>query len=120
MKTLIRLLPQEQSDLGLHCLSRPICTKTDDHYCNLNSINTEIPHLDKSVLTCNELKLFEKACSCNRKNKFTGTLNHNQNKTKGQIFNSGIFKDVSKDAGIYAILNEYLYLLTFEIMLMLR
>ena len=52
--------------------------------------------------------------------KFTGTLNHNQNKTKtkGQIFNSG--KDVSKDAGIYATLNEYLYLLTFEIMLMLR
>ena len=38
MKTLIRLLLQEQSDLGLHCLSRPIaiCPKTDDHYCNLS------------------------------------------------------------------------------------
>ena len=27
MKTLIRLLLQEQSDLGLHCLPRPICPK---------------------------------------------------------------------------------------------
>ena len=23
---------QEQSDLGLHCLPRPICQKTKDHY----------------------------------------------------------------------------------------
>ena len=23
---------QEQSDLGLHCLPRPICPKTYDHY----------------------------------------------------------------------------------------
>ena len=29
---LIRLLLQEQSDLGLHCLTRPICPKTQDHY----------------------------------------------------------------------------------------
>ena len=32
MKTLIRLLFEEQSDLGLHCLPRPICPKTSDHY----------------------------------------------------------------------------------------
>ena len=32
MKTLIRLLLEEQSDLGLHCLPRPICPKTWDHY----------------------------------------------------------------------------------------
>ena len=25
---------QEQSDLGLHCLPRPICQKTLDHYGN--------------------------------------------------------------------------------------
>ena len=30
MKTLIRLLLEEQSDLGLHCLSRPFCPKTLD------------------------------------------------------------------------------------------
>ena len=29
---LIRLLLKEQSDLGLHCLPRPICPKTLDHY----------------------------------------------------------------------------------------
>ena len=34
MKTLIRLLLKEQSDLGLHCLPRPICPKTLDHYGN--------------------------------------------------------------------------------------
>ena len=28
MKTLIRLLLQEQSDLGLHCLPRLVCPKT--------------------------------------------------------------------------------------------
>ena len=32
MKTLIRLLLEEQSDLDLHCLPRPICPKTYDHY----------------------------------------------------------------------------------------
>ena len=32
MKTLIRLLLEEQSDLGLHCLPRSICPKTLDHY----------------------------------------------------------------------------------------
>ena len=34
MKTLIRLQSdlEEQSDLGLHCLPRPICLKTEDHY----------------------------------------------------------------------------------------
>ena len=32
MKTLIRLLLKEQSDLGLHCLPRPICPKILDHY----------------------------------------------------------------------------------------
>ena len=35
MKTLIRLLLEEQSDLGLHCLPRPVCPKTLDHYGNL-------------------------------------------------------------------------------------
>ena len=28
VQTLIRLLLVEQSDLGLHCLPRPVCTKT--------------------------------------------------------------------------------------------
>ena len=32
MKTLNRLLLEEQSDLGLHCLPRTICPKTLDHY----------------------------------------------------------------------------------------
>ena len=32
MKTLIRLLLEEQSDLGLHSLSIPVCLKTLDHY----------------------------------------------------------------------------------------
>ena len=32
VKTLIRLLLEEQSDLGLHCLPRPICPKTEGHY----------------------------------------------------------------------------------------
>ena len=32
MKTLIRQLLEEQSDLGLHCLPRPICPKNLDHY----------------------------------------------------------------------------------------
>ena len=73
MKTLIRLLLQEQSDLGLHCLPRPICPKTDDNYGNFKSINTDTPHLDKSVEICNESNLcnrflkqslFEKASSC--------------------------------------------------------
>ena len=32
MKTLIRLLLYEHSDLGLHCLPRPICPKTKGHY----------------------------------------------------------------------------------------
>ena len=27
--------PLEQSDLGLHCLPRPICPKTLDHYCSI-------------------------------------------------------------------------------------
>ena len=35
VKTLIRLLLYEQSDLGLHCLPRPICPKASDHYCIL-------------------------------------------------------------------------------------
>ena len=34
IETLIRLLLEEQSDLGLHCLPRPICLKTFDHYGN--------------------------------------------------------------------------------------
>ena len=34
MKTLTRLLLKEQSDLGRHCLPRPICPKTLDHYVN--------------------------------------------------------------------------------------
>ena len=29
---------QEQSDLGLHCLPRPICPKTWDHYGNSNIV----------------------------------------------------------------------------------
>ena len=32
MKTLMILLLNEQSDLGLHCLPRPICPKTLDHF----------------------------------------------------------------------------------------
>ena len=32
MKSLIRLLLEEQSDLGLHCLPKPVCPKTLDHY----------------------------------------------------------------------------------------
>ena len=32
VKTLIRLLLKEQSDLGLHCLPRPVCPKTLNHY----------------------------------------------------------------------------------------
>ena len=32
MKTLIKLLLKEQSDLGLYCLPRPVCPKTLDHY----------------------------------------------------------------------------------------
>ena len=32
MKALIRLLLYEQSDQGLHCFPRPICSKTLDHY----------------------------------------------------------------------------------------
>ena len=36
MKTLIRLFLLEQSDLGgLHCLPRPICLETLDHYVSL-------------------------------------------------------------------------------------
>ena len=31
MMTLIRLLLEEQSDLGLHCLPGPICAKTLDY-----------------------------------------------------------------------------------------
>ena len=34
VKTLIRLLLEEQSDLGLHCLHRPICPKSLDRYGN--------------------------------------------------------------------------------------
>ena len=26
--------PEVQSDLGLHCLPRPICPRTSDHYGN--------------------------------------------------------------------------------------
>ena len=39
---LIRLLLEEQSDLGLYCLSRPICPKTKDHYgiyCHFNTLS---------------------------------------------------------------------------------
>ena len=35
MKTLIRLLLEEQSDLGLHCLPRSIRPNTLGHYGNL-------------------------------------------------------------------------------------
>ena len=31
-KTLIRLLHEEQSDLGLHCLLRPICPNIQNYY----------------------------------------------------------------------------------------
>ena len=31
VQTLIRLLLEEQSDLGLHCLPRPVCPKTYEH-----------------------------------------------------------------------------------------
>ena len=60
MKTLIILLLQEQSDLCLHCLPRPICPKTDDNYGNLKSINTDTPHLDKSMEICNESNLYNR------------------------------------------------------------
>ena len=35
MKALIKLLLEEQSDQGLHCLPTPYCLKTYDHYSNL-------------------------------------------------------------------------------------
>ena len=38
VKTLIRRL-EEQSDLGLHCLSRGICPKTEDNYGK-----SQVPH----------------------------------------------------------------------------
>ena len=34
VQTLIRLLLEEQSDLGLHCLPRPVCPKTWEHNGN--------------------------------------------------------------------------------------
>ena len=35
--------PKEQSDLGLHCLPRPICPKTLDHYGTLlHYVNTSM------------------------------------------------------------------------------
>ena len=43
MKTLIRLLLEEQSDLGLHCLPRPICAKTKGHYGTAMS-ESEVVH----------------------------------------------------------------------------
>ena len=46
MKTLMRLLLEEQSDLGLHCLPRPICLKSKGHYCTWQARGTETdPHL---------------------------------------------------------------------------
>ena len=36
LQTLIRLLHKEQSDLGLHCLPRPVCTETKNHYGSSN------------------------------------------------------------------------------------
>ena len=49
MKTLIRLLLEEQSDLGLHCLPRPICLKTLDHYGKL-LISIALVYNDVNVL----------------------------------------------------------------------
>ena len=47
MKTLIRLLPEEQSDLGLHCLPRPICPKTLGHYGkSFQTFDDEIAEFD--------------------------------------------------------------------------
>ena len=46
MKTMIRL--KEQSDLGLHCLPRPVYLKTSDHYSTLfpcRKYNLELPYL---------------------------------------------------------------------------
>ena len=54
MKTLIRLLLEEQSDLGLHCLPRPVCPKTLELYgkCSnkcrrsfLKKVQTHTAHL---------------------------------------------------------------------------
>ena len=41
VKTQIRLLLEEQSDLGLHCLPRPICPKTKDHYSKVQSVKQQ-------------------------------------------------------------------------------
>ena len=41
VKTLIRLFPQEWSDLGLHCLPRPVCLKICDHYSRLKNNKTK-------------------------------------------------------------------------------
>ena len=40
MKTLIRLLPEEQSDLGLHCLPKGICSLR--YFFKVHSLNSSI------------------------------------------------------------------------------
>ena len=50
MKTLIRL--EEQSDLGLHCLPKPICPKTSDHYSigmSFDNVNEYFSSLDEKT-----------------------------------------------------------------------
>ena len=34
--------PDQQSDLGLHCLPRPVCPKTYEHYVTLYSVSSHI------------------------------------------------------------------------------
>ena len=53
MKTLIRLLLQEQSDLGLHCLPRPICPKNIGslRYCKSPKFS------DTQNICCNHTKI---------------------------------------------------------------
>ena len=48
MKTLIRLLLQKQSDLGLHCLTRPFCPATSDK--NFRTFSVFICNLYKTFI----------------------------------------------------------------------
>ena len=52
MKTLIRLLLKEQSDLGLHCLPRPIRLKTLEHYgvlCCISGLQVSVVGLERAL-----------------------------------------------------------------------
>ena len=61
VKTLIRLLLYEQTDLGLHCLPRPICPKTLDHYGNSANVAEEENHKAKEIVCLwNISQIFER------------------------------------------------------------